>query len=95
MKKFQTGTLAPIGKYQPSPIDKYVFCTYGQLYILEKEINNKSEEIKKMFTVGGRNGSDLFGHDNVTGAYGRWKLAPGQRMTIEVDGDDNLYMATR
>jgi len=93
--KSETGALAPIGNYDPNAEGKYVFCTYGRLDLLEKKVDDKSEEIKKMRIVGGQNGSDVFGHDNVTGAWARWRLAPGQQMIIGVDKDDNLDMAIR
>jgi hypothetical protein len=43
----------------------------------------------------GPNGNEVYGRDQITGAWGRWTLAPGQRLITTIDEDGNFRMSIR
>jgi hypothetical protein len=66
----------------------YEFCTYGRLVPMKTDAN--TGEPTELLIMAGPNGNEVYGRDRLTGAWGRWTLGPGQRMTATI-GEDGQF----
>jgi hypothetical protein len=68
----------------------YEFCTYGRLVPMKTDPN--TGEPTALLIMAGPNGNEVYGRDRLTGAWGRWTLGPGQRMTATIGEDGQFNM---